>query len=188
MSQFLSKAGDFRLKLIQLMLELWRPPPATHTFPSLSIWFRAFTHLRNNFDGGCGPFPAGLIDNAERTLAELDASTSRKVVLHGDLHHENILFSSTRGWLAIDSKGICGDPGYEVGSFMLNQLPAGATEAVTTEILNQRLVIFSEKLAISQRRLAQWAFCHAVLSAVWSFEESDDWRPTIRLAQLLEKL
>jgi streptomycin 6-kinase len=171
-----------------LMRELWRFPPPNHAFPSLTIWFQAFARLRKSFGGGCGPFPAELIDQAERTFAELRASTFCFVILHGDLHHENILFSSKRGWLAIDPKGICGDPAYEIGSFMLNQLRPGNSESATMEILNQRLEIFSEELAISRSRLAQWSFCHAVLSAVWDFEESADWRPTMHLARMLENV
>lgn len=170
-----------------LMRKLWRPPPANHGFPSLEIWFQAFARLRKNF-GGCGPFPDKLIDKAERTFAELNAARVRNVILHGDLHHENILFSAKRGWLAIDPKGIGGDPGYEVGPFMLNQLPASASESATLQILKQRLAIFSEELAVSQGCLAQWSFCHSVLSALWEFEESADWRPTMRLALMLEKL
>lgn len=171
-----------------LMRELWRSPPANHPFTSLAIWFQAFARLRKSFAGGCGPFPAKLIDKAERTFAELNASTVRTAILHGDLHHANILFSAKRGWLAIDPKGICGDPGYEIGPFMLNQLRADDSESATMEILKQRLEIFSEDLAVSPSRLAQWSFCHAVLSALWDFEESAEWRPTMRLALMLEQL
>jgi streptomycin 6-kinase len=171
-----------------LMREMWRSPPANHEFPSLANWFQAFARLRKNFAGGCGPFPAKLIDNAERTFAELTASSDRQVILHGDLHHANILFSAERGWLAIDPKGICGDPGYEVGPFMLNQLPAGASESATMKILKQRLAIFAGELGVHQRRLAEWSFCHAVLSAVWDFEESAEWHQTIKLALMLEQL
>lgn len=170
------------------MRELWRPPPADHAFPFLEIWFQAFPRLRQNLAGGCGPFPADIINEAERTFVELAASSDCSLILHGDLHHENILFSAKRGWLAIDPKGICGDPGYEVGPFMLNQLPSGASDTAAAEILQQRLAIFSEELAVSQGRLAKWAFCHAVLSAVWNFEESAEWHPTIRLALILEQL
>jgi streptomycin 6-kinase len=97
-------------------------------------------------------------------------------------------FPRKEDWLAIDPKGICGDPGYEVGPFMLNQLPAGDLESQTMEILKQRLEIFSEELAVNQSRLAQWSFCHAVLSALWDFEECAEWRPTMELALMLEKL
>jgi streptomycin 6-kinase len=171
-----------------LMRQLWRPPSPNHGLPTLAVWFQAFSRLRDKFGGRTGPFPAKLIDKAERTFAELNASTISNVILHGDLHHENILLSAQRGWLAIDPKGICGDPGYEVGSFMLNQLPVGASESATVKTLAQRLSVFSAELNVSQERLARWSFCHAVLSALWDWEESAEWRHTIKLARSLAKL
>ncbi len=177
-----------------LMRQLWQLRPANvsraadHSFPSLAVWFAAFENLRKTFAGGTGPFPARLITAAEAAFAELNVSSDTPVLLHGDLHHENILFSSSQGWLAIDPKGVVGDRGYEVGSFMLNQLPEGASESETLAILTDRLEVFSTELGISKGRLARWAFCHAVLSAVWSFEEADDWSRTVRLAEMLEQL
>lgn len=172
----------------RLMRRLWRVAPAEHAFPSLAEWFGAFERLRSRCDGGSGPFPSEVIARAEREFAELDASCMERVVLHGDLHHANILWSARDGWTAIDPKGICGERGYEVGSFMLNRLPAGASESVTLKTLERRLTIFAEELEIERARLARWSFCHAVLSAVWDFEESADWRDTIRLAHMLERL
>lgn len=171
-----------------LMHQLWRVPPQRHSFPSLAIWFRAFAQLRDGFGGSTGPFPSEVIGQAEHQFSKLNASSTGDVILHGDLHHENILSSASHGWLAIDPKGICGDPGYEVGSFMLNQLPAEASDAETMNILDQRLSIFSAELEIRRERLAGWAFCHAVLSALWNFEESTEWLSTIRLAEILQRL
>jgi streptomycin 6-kinase len=171
-----------------LMQRLWREPPAGHPFPSLAVWFQAFALLRSRFNGETGPFPPELIARAEHTFLELDRSAERAVLLHGDLHHDNILASTRDGWLAIDPKGIVGDPGYEVGTFMLNQLPIGVADEVVRELLKQRLSIFSAELRISRTRLARWAFCHAVLSALWSFEESAEWCGTMRLAKLLEQI
>lgn len=171
-----------------LMRRLWRTPPAHHTFPSLAVWFRAFARLRDQFAGGAGPLPAALIASAEDTFAGLDASSEACVILHGDLHHANILLSAERGWLAIDPKGLAGDPGYEVGSFMLNQLPVLTVDSATAGILDHRLSIFSDELQIEKTRLARWAFCHGVLSALWDFEESAEWHGAIRLAQMLERL
>src|SRR5262249_28238741 len=71
-----------------LMQRLWREPPVGHTFPSLEIWFRAFTQLRQRFNGESGPFPPELIVQAERSLVELNSSAERSLILHGDLHHE----------------------------------------------------------------------------------------------------
>jgi streptomycin 6-kinase len=173
----------------RLMRRLWRcRPPAERSFPSLTIWFGAFARLRERFNGGSGPFPADLISKAKETLDELNAAPDSNVLLHGDLHHANILFSEKRGWVAIDPKGIVGARGYEVGPFMLNQLPGNASEYATTELLNERLLIFSDELQISRERLARWAFCHAVLSASWSLEDGEEWGDTVRIAQMLERL
>lgn len=172
-----------------LMRRLWQcTPPAAHSFPPLTVWFRAFALLRDRFDGGSGPFPAELISKAEDTFAELNATSDSSVILHGDLHHANILFSEKRGWVAIDPKGIVGDPGYEISPFMLNQLPCNTAESAIMEMLDRRLSIFADELSIRRERLARWAFCHAVLSAVWDFEESAEWYDTVCLAGMLERL
>ncbi|MEP6921232.1 MAG: aminoglycoside phosphotransferase family protein [bacterium] len=177
-----------------LMRHLWSAAETNisaateESLPALAKWFQAFERLRKTFDGGTGLFPDRLIAGAEVTFAELIASADTRVVLHGDLHHDNILFSASRGWVAIDPKGIIGDPGYEVGSFMLNQLPQEASEIDILQILKGRLEIFSVELGISRQRLARWAFCHAVLSAVWDFEEAADWSGTARLAEMFEQL
>ncbi|MEO5930413.1 MAG: aminoglycoside phosphotransferase family protein [Candidatus Kapaibacterium sp.] len=169
-----------------VMRKLWRTPPSGHQFPSLAGWFGAFQRLRNEDNGGT--FPREVIANAERIVSELCDSAERTALLHGDLHHANILSSSEHGWMAIDPKGVCGDPGYEVGSFMINHLPSGISDSETIDIFNRRLAIFEGELNIDRKRLARWAFCHAVLSAVWSLEELSEWRGTIRLALLLHQL
>lgn len=171
-----------------LMRRIWHIPLVKHSFPSLTVWFRAFERLRSRYDGGSGPFPAELIARAEHTFAELEASSERRVILHGDLHHENILLSVKGEWLTIDPKGIAGDPGYEVGPFIVNQLPINSSESATMEILNQRISVFSDELTIKRERLVRWAFCHAVLSALWDLEEEAEWGDTIRLALQLAQL
>jgi streptomycin 6-kinase len=172
----------------ELMRKLWHIPPAEHHLPDLNTWFRSLRRLRETYKGETGPFEKKLIMQAEEVFAELQLQPSRSMVLHGDLHHTNILFSAQRGWLAIDPKGLVGDPGYEVGPFMLNQLRAGASDSEIVEVLASRLAVFSTELHIEQKRLTKWAFCHAVLSAVWSFEDGEDWTRTIELAELLQRL
>ena len=85
--------------------------------------------------------------------------------LHGDLHHENIL-SSDRGWLAIDPKGLIGDPAYELANVFRN--PPGAAKLVADPRRIAMLAeIFSSRLGHDRKRLIGYAAAHSALSACW---------------------
>ena len=43
--------------------------------------------------------------------------------MHGDLHHENIICASRDPWLAIDPKGLMGDPPFNAGSMLIHLKP-----------------------------------------------------------------
>jgi streptomycin 6-kinase len=59
------------------------------------------------------PLTAPALDGDLATAARIAraclADPRPTQALHGDLHHDNVL-STPRGWLAIDPKGLCGDP------------------------------------------------------------------------------
>ncbi|HZO29147.1 MAG TPA: aminoglycoside phosphotransferase family protein [Chloroflexota bacterium] len=169
-----------------VLRRLWRPAadlPDPSRFKPLAEWFlRAFPLHRIQY-GGPGPFPASVLEFAEALVPELLASSPGDVLLHGDFHHYNVL-SSERGWLAIDPKGMLGDPGYEVGPFLLN--PDVAIQPKTRALLDRRLDILAAELPYDRHRLRDWAIAHAVLSACWSAEgPGDEWRPAIALAENL---
>jgi streptomycin 6-kinase len=136
-----------------------------HAFRPLAEWFRAFERLRARSGGGSGPLPGPLLDRAEHLAPELLASAPRTVPLHGDFHHFNVLRSDRHGWVAIDPKGMLGDPGYEVGPFVCNP------NVVTGSVLARRLDILAEELDYERQRLHAWALAHAVLSACWTIED-----------------
>jgi streptomycin 6-kinase len=169
-----------------VMQRLWRPAaelPERGQFRPLAEWFRAFPRHRAFF-AGAGPFPPGVLDHAEALVRELLATSPREVLLHADFHHDNVLASGRAGWLAIDPKGMLGDPGYEVGPFLLNPDPDGPAKSAV--LLNRRLDIFAEALAYDGGRLRAWAIAHAVLSACWTAENNGDgWQPAIAAAENL---
>ena len=79
----------------EVMRELWRgpaaEPPAEHSFPNIADWSGGMQRLRAHFGGTTGPFPRALVEEAESLFEELLASQAAPVLLHGDLHHDNIL-------------------------------------------------------------------------------------------------
>lgn len=167
-----------------MMAKLWRPVPGDVELKPISEWFEdAFARHRGEY-GGAGPFPPRLFEKAERLAGELLASAPADLVLHGDLHHFNILSAERAPWLVIDPKGMRGDPGYEAGPFLLN--PWGRNPGMTRAALQRRLAIFAEDLNYDRGRLRDWGIAHAVLSACWAAENGGtSWPSAIRVAEML---
>ncbi|MCA9919066.1 MAG: phosphotransferase [Anaerolineales bacterium] len=171
------------------MQTLWRPLPAEHSFPSVANWAAGLVNLREEFGGGTGPYDKKLVETAVFLFTDLLASSETPVLLHGDLHHYNIL-SAGDGWKAIDPKGVAGEPAYEVGALLRNPFTL-YDEPEIKRITARRLDILAETLEMDRKRLRQWSLAQAVLSAWWSYEDGDDpanWEPTMRLARVLDEL
>ncbi len=108
------------------------------------------------------------------------------VLLHGDLHHDNILAAEREPWLAIDPKGIVGEPAYEVGALLRNPLPGLLARPEPGRVLARRIEQLAAELGFDRARIRGWALAQAVLSAWWSYEDhGDGWRETIACAELL---
>lgn len=171
------------------MQTLWRPLPAAHNFPSVADWAAGLAELREAFGGGTGPFDRKLVDTAVSLFTDLLTASGEPVLLHGDLHHYNIL-SAGDGWRVIDPKGVAGEPAYEVGALLRNPFTIFA-EPDLKRITARRLDILVETLDMDRERLRQWSLAQAVLSAWWSYEDGGDpadWETTMRLAAVLAEL
>ncbi len=174
----------------EVMRRLQRPVPdgpAGAAFEPIAVWFeRAFAKHRAKY-GGPGPFPAAVLERAKALTADLLSSAPSEVLLHGDFHHYNVLSAEREPWLAIDPKGMTGDPGYEVGPFLLNPHRWGI--GYLPERAQRRLDILADELEYDRARLRDWGIAHAVLSACWSAEGyGEEWRPAIAAAQTLIEL
>lgn len=79
------------------------------------------------------------------------------VLLHGDLHHDNIL-SNTNSWRVIDPKGVVGFPVNEYWSFVMD-----------VEEDTQYIAQFFNYDVLFVR---QWYFVHVILAACWNLENN----------------
>jgi streptomycin 6-kinase len=155
---------------IGVMRRLHVPPPPGCRMPEALAQAQA-----QAFDdyltvhGQAGPLSLDLVVRASGLMRELCASATERVVLHGDLHHDNILRATREPWLAIDPHGIVGDPGYEVGALLFNPDPDNRDEALTA-LVPSRVEQLADELAMPVDRVVAWGFVKAVLSEVWSAE------------------
>lgn len=152
-----------------MMQRYWVSPPTTSSFIGLKDWFRALYDYRRTHPHGGGPIPHRHVELAIRQADELLETQREMVTLHGDVHHYNILRDGQHGWTLIDPKGLVGERGYDIGTWLLNPMSFDRRPDVP-EMTDYRLNRFSELLGIERRRLWQWAMAHAVLSDCWNVE------------------
>jgi len=120
-----------------------------------------------------GPLPGHLVERAAALFAELVGSATDRVVLHGDLHHANVLASSRGPWLAIDPHGLVGDPGYDVGAMVYNPFLDDHDPALTA-LVPARVEQLADQAGLPIERVVAWGFVKAVLSELWTWEDGGD--------------
>ncbi|HEY5982752.1 MAG TPA: aminoglycoside phosphotransferase family protein [Anaerolineales bacterium] len=188
--ELLTSIGDDRqatLIAAEVMRGLWRTGITDPRLIRLEDWFRRLGRFRDEHGAGTGPLDPRLFEQAESAARDFFAEDFVPTLIHGDLHHYNIL-SSRRGWLAIDPKGVIGPPGYEVGPFLLNPRTDGHPPRDFEHLVGSRLEILADALGMQQERLRLWALAFSVLSAVWCIQENDDFRLDMEAARILAEL
>jgi streptomycin 6-kinase len=61
-----------------------------------------------------------LVEAAHGVYDRLAATQRHERLLHGDLHHGNVVFDRERGWLVIDPKGVVAELEFELGAALRN--------------------------------------------------------------------
>ncbi|MDW9178611.1 aminoglycoside phosphotransferase family protein [Legionella pneumophila] len=146
-----------------------KPP---HLVP-LSEWFRSLNKVQEQY--------GGLLKKAYLTSQKLLQNTQQCIVLHGDIHHQNILDFGSAGWLAIDPKGLLGDPYYDYANIFCNPDEKIATSPGRLE---RQAYLISEKASLDYHRLLEWIFAYAGLSAAWHFEEGGSADLALKVAEI----
>jgi streptomycin 6-kinase len=138
-----------------------RPTPLHDSTP-LKRWFRdlepaALTH-------------SGTFAKCWKIASALLADPQQLSILHGDIHHRNILDFGERGWLAIDPKRLYGERGYDFANIFANEDLPTTTDPAR---LRRQLSIVSEGADIEPSRLLKWIVAYSGLSAAWFLEDED---------------
>ena len=141
------------------------PIPSPHPFPHIKNWLEAL-------DGDL-KIPVQPLQKARQLRDQLLKTAEPDVLLHGDLHHDNIL-QNGNDWVVIDSKGVIGEPAYEVAAFIRNPIPELLNYDDTQNIIHNRVTRFAEFLELPSQRILDWCFVQAVLAWAWALEDGCD--------------
>jgi streptomycin 6-kinase len=158
-------------------------PPQDHTFPHLSEWLAVFDQD--------WAIPSHTLQKARDCRDHLLETSPTSILLHGDLHHDNILQNGD-DWIAIDPKGVMGDPAYDTTAFIHNPIPIllDRDPDQAWSLIQNRARCFAQSLDIPLERILSWCFVKAVLCWIWDLEdgaheaEADYFR---RLTAMFEK-
>lgn len=143
------------------------PPPA-----SLQPLQRYFASLfkkagEDHRNGITSPF----VEAAE--VAQALIANQRDIKpLHGDLHHENIIFGP-RGWLIIDPAGLIGDAALDVANMFSNPLDRHDLTR-DEERIAFMADVFADTLKRDVRTILRYAFAYGCLSAAWHEEDGNE--------------
>ncbi|MFW8584979.1 aminoglycoside phosphotransferase family protein [Rhizobium beringeri] len=132
-----------------------REKPLPDPIP-LTRWFRDLEPAASKHGGTLADCSA---------IANVLLADQRDVtILHGDIHHDNILDFEARGWLAIDPKRLHGERGFDFANIFANEELPVITDPVR---FRRQLAIVSAEAGLEPKRLLQWIAAYSGLSAAW---------------------
>lgn len=126
------------------------------TVVPLGEWFRELWPVARSH--------GGILEAAATTARGLLAEQHDLVVLHGDLHHGNVLDFGARGWLAIDPKGLYGERTFDFVNLLRNP---DLEVALTPGRFGAHVRLIALEAQVDPLRLLQWTLAFGGLSAAW---------------------
>ena len=139
----------------------------------LPEWFSALEPSAARF--------GGVLRESAAAASALLADPRDIGVLHGDLHHGNVLDFGHRGWLAIDPKGLIGERGFDFANIFCNPDFVSATEPGR---LARQAGVIAAAAGLERERLLRWVLAYAGLSAAWTLGDGDDATLALAVARL----
>jgi streptomycin 6-kinase len=153
------------------LLHLPAPPTLRTVTSYVERWAAALGEMPRN-----APVPRRLVEQATSLARDLVADTaSTGVIVHGDLHYENVLAADRAPWLAIDPKPMSGDPHFEPAPMLWNrmeELVGPRSGQSLRDGLRRRFHTLVDVAGLDEHRARDWVVLRMVLNAHWSVQDA----------------
>lgn len=118
----------------------------------------------------------GILAHSARHARALLDDPQDTTVLHGDVHHDNVLDFGERGWLVIDPKRLHGERAFDYANIFCNPDLSDPEPpvAIVPGCFERRLDIIVARSGLDRRRLLRWIVAWCGLSAAWYMGDGDD--------------
>jgi streptomycin 6-kinase len=147
--------------LTGLLPRLWRP--VSEPFRSLAdeaAWW--VVHMPSEWERAGQPFERRLLDEAIDALQGLAGSQGEQVLLHQDLHGDNVLAAQREPWLVIDPKPLVGEREFNVAPIVRDSEFGHSRRDVL-----YRLDRLTSELGLDRERARGWTIGQTV---AWAFD------------------
>jgi len=135
-----------------------------------------------------GHMDSRVLSKAQSLFHDLTIDHSQDVLLHGDLHHDNII-RHNNCWKVIDPHGYIGDPAAESAAMLYNPIDCFPNDRSLDVVITTRLNILIEELPFDAQKIKAWAFCLTALSAAWNVQDfSTVAKKDIEIVYTLDKI
>ncbi|GAB4391272.1 MAG: hypothetical protein Tsb005_00380 [Gammaproteobacteria bacterium] len=134
-------------------------------FPHIRDWLKALDSTPET------AYPPHVIKRARILRRHLLATMQEEKLLHGDLHHDNILLHKDK-WLAIDPACVIGETAFEVAAFDFISHEELAEQQALKLIFRKRVIILARRTGLAPQRIADWVYVRLVLAAAWFFDDN----------------
>lgn len=125
---------------------------------------------------------------AQEICGSLCKVYTKKMLLHGDFHHDNIVLGKDMEYRIIDPKGVIGDPIFDVPRFIINEF-YGNDKMSFEQYCKQIKIIteyFEKSLCISTDIQKKCIFIETVMANCWNVEDGKE--PNFDSVMFAEKI
>ncbi|GAV13033.1 aminoglycoside phosphotransferase family protein [Paenibacillus sp. chi10] len=137
-------------------------------FPTYIGWVERITDYMNQRND-C-PELSRHMQRARDICLSIASSYSQNLLLHGDLHHDNMLLSSDGEYVIIDPKGVIGDPIFDIPRFILNEFDNEITSACYEKI-DGIMITLARRLSIPHPMIRKCLYVETAMGMCWCVED-----------------
>lgn len=116
---------------------------------------------------------AEFAERARRICENFFEQYPERVLLHGDLHHDNILLREDGSYAMIDPKGVVGPEILDLPRYIMNEIDT-KYETSAKEHMKKVVHRISEVFGYPEIEVAQAYFMEVVMGNVWCFEDGEE--------------
>lgn len=149
--------------LAGLLPRLWKPAgkPFTPLREEAALWRQG---LVERWEAAGQPFERQLLEAASEALRDLADTQGEQVLIHQDLHGDNVLAAEREPWLVIDPKPLVGEREFAVAPIVRSYELGHSRDSVW-----KRLDQLTSEIGLDRERARLWSFAQTL---AWAFEDT----------------